>query len=215
MQNEAEGAIRELKRGAGRKITSLKAPQKLWDHCLELEAFILSRTALYLFKLQGQVPETILSGQTVDIFPFVECKWYEFVRWYDVKAQFPQPRENYGRWLGPSLDIGPAMTANILKENGQVLHLSTYWPLNEVKMSDAAKFAEWSEFDKNITTVINQPMTQERLILLDGDTPTYPRYHDAEEDTQYETEGKGAWWTRERSPRDHTRRIRKLHRGPG
>jgi len=37
-----------------------------------------------------------LSGQTADISPFVECRWYEFVRWYDVKAQLPQPKEKYG-----------------------------------------------------------------------------------------------------------------------
>jgi len=64
----------------------------------------------------------------------MECRWYEFVRWYDVKTQIPQPRERYGRWLGPSLDIGPAMTAKILKENGQVLDLSTYQPLNEIEL---------------------------------------------------------------------------------
>ena len=91
-QNAAEGAIRELKRGAGRKMSSSRAPHKLWDHCLELEGYIRSHTALDLYELQEQVPETILSGQTADISPFVELQWYEFIRWYDVKAQFPQPR---------------------------------------------------------------------------------------------------------------------------
>ena len=196
-QNAAEGAIRELKRGAGRKMMSPKAPQKLWDHCLELEAYIRSHTALDLYELQGQVPETILSGQTADISPFVECKWYEFVRWYDIKAQFPQPREKYGRWLGPSLDIGPAMTAKILKENGQVLHLSTYRPLNETELTDVNELAKQSAFDKNIVATIGQPMTQERLRMLDSDTPTYPHFHDAEEDIQFENEREGAWRPKE------------------
>ena len=39
-QNAAEGAIRELKKGAGRKMAKSQAPSKLWDHCLELEAFM-------------------------------------------------------------------------------------------------------------------------------------------------------------------------------
>jgi len=71
-----------------------------------------------------------LSGQTADISPFVECQWYEFVKWFDSGAQFPEPKECYGRWLGPSLDIGPAMTAKILKSNGQVIHLSSYRVFN-------------------------------------------------------------------------------------
>ena len=36
-QNVAEGAIREVKRGAGRKMAKMASPAKLWDHCLELE----------------------------------------------------------------------------------------------------------------------------------------------------------------------------------
>jgi len=72
-QSAAEGAIREVKQGSGRKMTASQAPHKLLDHLLE--AFIRSHTALDLFELQGQVPETILSGQTAYISPFVECRW--------------------------------------------------------------------------------------------------------------------------------------------
>ena len=74
------------------------------------------------------------------------------------------------------------MTAKILKENGQVLHLSTYRPLNETELTDASELAEQSAFDKSIATTVGQPMTQERLKTLDSDTPTYPPFHDAEEE---------------------------------
>jgi len=97
-----------LKCGAGRKMTSSRPPHKLWYHCLEPDAFIRSHNAHNLFELQGQVPETLLSGKTADISPFVMCIWYKFVRWYNVKAQFPQPREMYGRWLGLSLSVKTA-----------------------------------------------------------------------------------------------------------
>ena len=36
----AEGAIRELKRGSGRKMMISLSPVKLWDHCIELESLI-------------------------------------------------------------------------------------------------------------------------------------------------------------------------------
>ena len=46
--NAAEGSIRELKRGAGRKMEKAGSPKKLWDHLLELEALIRSNTAYHI-----------------------------------------------------------------------------------------------------------------------------------------------------------------------
>jgi transposase len=95
-QNAAEGAIREVKRGAVRKMTKANSPSTLWDHCLELEGYIRSSTALDIYELHGQVPETILSGQTADISPFVQHGWYDWVKWYDSQSSFPEPREHLG-----------------------------------------------------------------------------------------------------------------------
>ena len=36
----AESAIRDLKRGSGRKMMRSLSPAKLWYHCIELEALI-------------------------------------------------------------------------------------------------------------------------------------------------------------------------------
>ena len=47
----------------------------------------------------------------------------------DETAPFPDDVLKLGHYDGPSIDIGPAMTAKILTENGQVLHWSTYRPL--------------------------------------------------------------------------------------
>ena len=52
-QNTAEGAIRELKRGTARKMLKMKLPKRLWDDCMELEAYIRSNTAHDIFELQG------------------------------------------------------------------------------------------------------------------------------------------------------------------
>ena len=41
-----------------------------------------------------------------------------------------------GHYLVFSIDIVPVMTANILPENGQVLHRSTYRPLIPEKLLD-------------------------------------------------------------------------------
>jgi hypothetical protein len=44
-----------------------KSPRRLWDHTIELASLVRSHMALDLLKLNGQVPETIMMGQTADI----------------------------------------------------------------------------------------------------------------------------------------------------
>ena len=71
------------------------------------------------------------------------------------------------------------MTAKILKENGQVIHLSTYRPLNDTETTDAGELAAQAAFNKSIEETIGKRITQEWLELQDGDTPTYPHYLDS------------------------------------
>ena len=77
--NAAEAAIRKLKMGVGRLMVGSKAPKRLWDNCLEQEAYIRSLTAHEIYQLDGQVPETIVGGETAYISPFATFKWYKWV----------------------------------------------------------------------------------------------------------------------------------------
>ena len=179
-QNVAEGAIREVQRAAGCKMAKAKSPAKLWDHCLELKGYIKLNTVIDNYELQGQVPETILSGQTSDISPFVECAWYEWVYWYNNLAKYPELREELGRWLGPALDIGPAMTAKILKSNGQMVYLSMYRKLMDDKMQDRDEQKKRDEFDACIQKQLSKPLSPDAMRDLGGDvmTPEYELYED-------------------------------------
>jgi len=61
--------------------------------------------------MSGEVPETIMSGETSDISHFCEFEWYERVKFQDDAIQFPDDSLVLGRYLGPSIDVGPALTA--------------------------------------------------------------------------------------------------------
>ena len=63
----AEGCIKQTKLGSSIRMLKSGSPKPLWDHCIDLEALIRSQTALYIYGLEGQVPETVMSGQTGDI----------------------------------------------------------------------------------------------------------------------------------------------------
>ncbi len=43
------------------------------------------------------------------------------------------------KYLGPSIDVGPAMTAKILTPTGKVVHCSTYRPLSPEELVDPVK----------------------------------------------------------------------------
>jgi len=127
-QNDAESAIRELKRGSGRKMVRAGAPKPLWADCIEFEAYVQSHTAWDIYKLRGETPQTVMSGETADISPFCKLSFYEWVMYREDSkvVQYPDENPALGRYLGVAIDVGPAMTAKILKANGQVVYRSTY-----------------------------------------------------------------------------------------
>ena len=54
------------------------SPKALWDHCIEIEALSRSHAALDIYGLEGQVPETVMSGQTGYISSLCEFEWFEW-----------------------------------------------------------------------------------------------------------------------------------------
>ena len=77
--------------------------------------------------LGGHVEPT----ETADISKFAEFGWYDWIKFRDTNVPYPDDKLVLGRYLGPSTDIGPAMTAKILKQNGQYVHRTTFRGLTE------------------------------------------------------------------------------------
>ena len=100
--NAVEGTIHEAKKGSSRKIICTGYPKKLWYHCLELEALICSNTALDIYMLYGEVPETVMKGQASDISHIWEFFCYQWVMFRDVHVQYPADNLVLGHYLGPA-----------------------------------------------------------------------------------------------------------------
>ena len=121
-QQAAEGCIKQLKRASSHKLISSGAPKKLWDHCIELMALIRSHTAHIAHELQGEVPETIMTGLTADISNICEYNWYEWVMFRDNTASYSEEKQTLGRYLGPAIDVGSSMCYKILKANREIAY---------------------------------------------------------------------------------------------
>ena len=76
MASEEVGAIHSLvkccRERDSHKLLRSRAPKCLWDDCLILEAYIRSNTAHDIYKLDGEVAKTVMSGETSDISQFCE-----------------------------------------------------------------------------------------------------------------------------------------------
>ena len=130
------------------------APKQLWDDCLEREAYVRSFTAHDIYKLGGQVPETLVSGETADISPLAQFQWYEWVMFRDTSVSYPDDRMVLGRDLGPAIDIGPAMTRKVLKANGQIVYRSTVRSLTPDELADETMKRNRAEFTEKVNKIL-------------------------------------------------------------
>jgi hypothetical protein len=176
----AEGYIRELKKKSRRRMCAGKVPKRLWDDCLEYEADIMSHTAHDTYELQGQVPQSVVTGQLVDISRLAEFAFYDWIYWYDNTASYPDEKKTLGRYLGPSRDYGSAMCAKILKKNGQIRICSTFIAVSREDKLKAEVIAEMQEFDQSITQKLGELATLQDF--PEDDTPAFERYVDDDQD---------------------------------
>jgi hypothetical protein len=54
----------------------------------------------------------------------------------DQPVAFPNDNPVLGCYLGPAIGVGPALTAKILKANGEVIYWSTYRALTDVERAN-------------------------------------------------------------------------------
>ncbi len=78
-----------------------------------------SNTSNDIFVTIGHVPETIMKGTTADTSHIAEFGWYDWVMFQDNVPAYPDDKLVLGHYLEPAIDMGSALTATILNDNGQ------------------------------------------------------------------------------------------------
>ena len=131
-------------------MTKMKSPKVLWDDCLELESYIRPNTALNIFNLDKMTPETKMLGEISVITTFCEFGWYQLVYFREKSVTFPRDKLVLGRYCGTSIDVGPALTAKILRKNGQQFHRYTYRALTPYEFVNPDEIKARDEFDTAI-----------------------------------------------------------------
>ncbi len=96
-------------------------PRQLWDDCLEQEAYIHSQIVNSIYCLDDKVPETYMPRETTDISQFCELAWYNWIMYCPGTIDYPDEPLRLRKYLGPAINVGPAMTAKIFQHNGEVV----------------------------------------------------------------------------------------------
>jgi len=159
------------------KLPSSNAPKVLWDHCLERQGFLRSNIAHISCGIAGQVPKTMVNGETANISSIAEFKWYKWVMFRDTSISFPDSKMVLGRNLSPALDIGPAMTRKVIKRNGEIVFRSTVRLLTPDKMGNPVRVKEREELTETLNAALGEPLTDADLSSdLDYETPELDSY---------------------------------------
>jgi hypothetical protein len=150
-QSPAEGVVREVRRKWYRVMFRKRVPKIFWDYGMRWVCETMSRTYLRDQRVDGGVPMTKVTGETVDISPYLEFGFYDRV-WYRDNAglglQMP------GRWLGVATNIGSMMCYHILQENGRVVARSSVWNTTNLELQTEEVKATFKEYDDAINTIL-------------------------------------------------------------
>ena len=65
-----------------------RAPKHMWDDCLELEAYVRSNIAHDIYKLDGEIPKTVMLGDTSAIIQCCKLQWFKWIMFQDETASF-------------------------------------------------------------------------------------------------------------------------------
>ena len=146
-------------------------------------ALICSHTAHTAYELQGEVPETIMTGQTADISNICEYDWYEWIMFLDNKASYPDEKQTLGRYLGPAIDVGSSMCYKILKANKEIVFRTTVRPLTLVELADPCHIKMRTDFNTQIADCLGAAPTMTNFDPSDL-TPDCIYYEDDESSYQ-------------------------------
>ena len=118
----AERKIQDYKKGTNRLLDRTGAPSHLWFYALLLWVGLLN---ILVDPVHGKCPEEVATGVSADVSAYMDHTFYDPIYYYDETQSFPSTKEQLGRWLGPALHCGDALTFYVLTENNQVITRST------------------------------------------------------------------------------------------
>jgi len=119
--NLCEDGTRETLRGFQRMMSATNTPGVLWDDGLKHCSAVRCHTINNIHEAQGEVPQTIITGEHTDMSWLAEFGWYTHA-WCMSPEDTSMERKKLGKHCGPFFNEGDAMSAKMLTEKGEQLN---------------------------------------------------------------------------------------------
>jgi hypothetical protein len=143
---------------------------------------VQSHNALYIFSLEGQVPESKVKVEPTDISPMAEYAWYEWVKFRDTSVNFSESKIHLGRDLGAAIGIGPAMARKVLNVEGKVMYRTSVKSLTPDESQSPSEARARLAFHEAVEKKHGPSMTKDDFKddpdIADFETPTFEPYED-------------------------------------
>ena len=146
-QSPAEGIVREVKRKWFRVMIKKKVPKVFWDYGYRWVCEVMQRTYLRGHRLDGGVPLQNVTGETVEIWEYLDFAFYDLIWYRDNDGLGPQW---IGRWLGVSTHIGGRMCYHVLAITCNPVSRSSVWNLTAEEKQDDSVKATMAEYNSAI-----------------------------------------------------------------
>ncbi len=104
-----------------------------------------------------------MSSETAGISQFCKLEWYKWIMYLPDTIGYPDKPLHLGMYLGPAIDVGPAMTAKILQQNGEVVYCSTYCPKTVEEWADPTLQQSMAMFSDTAEERLGAKLTHTKL----------------------------------------------------
>lgn len=151
-QNQAEGSIREIKKGTRRKLRQTGAPLRTWSYCAKWVTAIRRFTASDIPELDGRTPYEYVVGSTPDISPLALFDFWELVYVLMPVPAYPHEKKVIGRWLGLADNCTDDMAYVVVTETGIPIVRKDIWAISEDDQKDPIIMKRIKEVDEAIRT---------------------------------------------------------------
>ena len=108
-------------------------------------------SATSILDLNGRTPFETVLGFMPDISELVEFDWYQWVWYHDPVNQH---KDQLGRWLDPTHNVGQELADYILNSNAKVIVRSTVSSVNEKEMNSYDLGIWKREFSERVESLI-------------------------------------------------------------
>ena len=176
-QNRAETEIKELKKEWSMMRSKFKVPANLWCVGLTHLSKLRMKRSHLTERGDSRTAWEVVTGDTPDISEFIYFHFYQPVTFYDP-VSFPDSKDEIGRWIGSSENVGQALCCRILTSKGAMLDRSTVSPLDMSKKENIGRLAE---YDKDLHANIGCYEDNPELTTVETD----PDAPDAQEPGQH------------------------------